>query len=914
MTKPTDDGGSGRGVFYLHRFGSVEYDSRRRELRVAGLVVDVQPIPLSLLERLLATPGELVEKDRIVAAVWGRATTDAVINNAVSKLRNALGDDNATRIVTVPRRGYRLDGEVNRVAIGQRPHEALDLRPGDPVPGREALRLVRRLECSLAHDTWLARHPRSGEQRVFKFALDADRLADLKREVTLYRLLRESLDDCSHLAAVHDWNFVQPPCWIEYQAAGRSLADWADETVDGHTRLRAMDLSERLELFLVLVGAVAACHAVGVLHTDLKPANVLVEDRPEGGLQLRLTDFGAGRLLQPERLAELQITRLGMTVAADDSQVGTPIYMAPELQLGQSPTMAADVYALGLMLFQFAVGDLRSAMASGWERLVPDEVLRADIAGATDLDPKHRLQSAAALLDRLHALQARRLQLEQDRLAERQAVATREALARARARRPWIVAAAAALIVGSATSLLLYDRQRRVAEALAQQAEISEALNLLLREDLIGAANPAEHGRSDITVADALTAAAGRIEQRFAERAPALRGRLHVAMQTSLSELSRTRESVTAGRHAIAALEQAEADPVTLAPVRMRLAEDLALQSELDEARAVLARVENDLGPPGQQPPELRARWLYAQSWVTAGDWSMQESTRQLQEAAALMEAMPDRDTRLQDEIDLSLADNLVHIGRAAEGERRFRQLYDRQVGRFGRDHVRPLNALVGLARAIDVQGRPEEARGLFAEAAAGLASRLGEGHRKTLMARALAATALLRGGDFAAAVVELERAYAGFVALTGAASSTTIVVQTNLGVALHRYGQLRRAQAVLADALTQARSFLDEPAPQVQEIRYALADCRLDTGVTEGVAALLDGLDPAVLEIGHHEPDWPAQLDFQRGRLALASGRPAEAQALLTRAAGGLAAHGRIPPARARELAEVAGRRQAAR
>ena len=57
----------------------------------------------------------LVTKDEIAQAVWselpmGEAPSDAMIANAVSKLRAALGEDNAARITTIPRAGYRFDG------------------------------------------------------------------------------------------------------------------------------------------------------------------------------------------------------------------------------------------------------------------------------------------------------------------------------------------------------------------------------------------------------------------------------------------------------------------------------------------------------------------------------------------------------------------------------------------------------------------------------------------------------------------------------------------------------------------------------------------------------------------------------------------------------------------------------------
>jgi eukaryotic-like serine/threonine-protein kinase len=129
-----------------------------------------------------------------------------------------------------------------------------------------------------------------------------------------------------------------------------------------------------------------------VLHLDLKPANALIADpqRPVAGWQLCLTDFGSGRLLEPGRLLELGITQWGLkhTQAFDADSGGTLLYLAPEVLRGQALTVQSDVYSLGVMLWQFAVADLRRPFSPGWEREVGDELLREDIAAATDGDPE----------------------------------------------------------------------------------------------------------------------------------------------------------------------------------------------------------------------------------------------------------------------------------------------------------------------------------------------------------------------------------------------------------------------------------------------------------------------------------------------------------------------------------------------
>jgi serine/threonine-protein kinase len=86
--------------------------------------------------------------------------------------------------------------------------------------------------------------------------------------------------------------------------------------------------------------ALGAAHDAGVIHRDVKPANVLVT--PEG--TVKLTDFGIARAV-----GSVGLTRTGETL-------GTPFYLSPEQALGKSATKASDVYALGVVAHELLTG------------------------------------------------------------------------------------------------------------------------------------------------------------------------------------------------------------------------------------------------------------------------------------------------------------------------------------------------------------------------------------------------------------------------------------------------------------------------------------------------------------------------------------------------------------------------------
>lgn len=109
------------------RFEGFEFDQRRGELHGAdGAPIALRPKAEALLRALLTQPGRLFSRDELIACVWPAAVvTDDSLVQCVGELRSALGDRSQTLIRTVPRRGYRLDAKVTRVA---------EARPAGAVP------------------------------------------------------------------------------------------------------------------------------------------------------------------------------------------------------------------------------------------------------------------------------------------------------------------------------------------------------------------------------------------------------------------------------------------------------------------------------------------------------------------------------------------------------------------------------------------------------------------------------------------------------------------------------------------------------------------------------------------------------------------------------------------------------------
>ncbi|WP_025357948.1 serine/threonine-protein kinase [Kutzneria albida] len=154
----------------------------------------------------------------------------------------------------------------------------------------------------------------------------AEQLQQLRREAKLLAQLNHR-----NIVTLYDVLNDGDECWLvmEYVPA-QSLAE------------RGVLPAERVaELGAQVAGALAAVHAKGILHRDVKPANVLMISEHEA----KLGDFGISRILAGEE-----------TVTGSSVLAGTPGYVAPEVANGSDPTAASDVFSLGSTLFAAVEG------------------------------------------------------------------------------------------------------------------------------------------------------------------------------------------------------------------------------------------------------------------------------------------------------------------------------------------------------------------------------------------------------------------------------------------------------------------------------------------------------------------------------------------------------------------------------
>jgi serine/threonine-protein kinase len=227
-------------------------------------------------------------------------------------------------------------------------------------------------------------------------------LADALRddELAWARLLREarlaSPLNHPHIAAIYDLGEEDGCAYIvmEY-VEGLTLADLIPE--GGMSREQVARYAGQIS------GALAFAHEQGIIHGDLKGSNIIVT--PDGNI--KLLDFGLARRIPRSGMAE--VTSSCLPLAEAGATAGTLAYLAPEVLRGNPPSRQSDVWALGVLLYQMATGELPFRGVTPFELSVDimmgipprlgqlPEPLQSTLRHALEKDPMDRIPQVREL-------------------------------------------------------------------------------------------------------------------------------------------------------------------------------------------------------------------------------------------------------------------------------------------------------------------------------------------------------------------------------------------------------------------------------------------------------------------------------------------------------------------------------------
>jgi eukaryotic-like serine/threonine-protein kinase len=299
---------------------------------------------------------------------------------------------------------HRRLADVLRKAVAQRRQQLALLRTG---PEAERLsqfgpvtirghRFVRELAIGGTSSVYLAESERAGEMVVLKVLRDSPNAGDQHTQFTRFMQEYELISKVRHpnVVRIFDLGIADDHAYLamEYFARG----DLRSQIAAG------LDGSEALTYLAQMAAALQVVHALGVLHRDLKPGNIML--RADG--TVALIDFG---LAKHVRIDAPEITATGEIF-------GTPYYMSPEQGHGSDLDERSDLYSLGVIFYEMLTRQkpyiAQTPMgviylhANAPIPLLPEELRHYQqlLNKLLAKDPMHRLSSASALLAKIEEL------------------------------------------------------------------------------------------------------------------------------------------------------------------------------------------------------------------------------------------------------------------------------------------------------------------------------------------------------------------------------------------------------------------------------------------------------------------------------------------------------------------------------
>ncbi|MDN5782037.1 MAG: serine/threonine-protein kinase [Luteimonas sp.] len=717
---------------------------------------------------------------------------------------------------------YRIVGEIGRGGMG-----AVYL--GERCDGQ----FEQRVAIKVVHDG-------IGGRLIARFREERRILAQLEHPGIAYLVDGGSLPDGR-------------PYFVMEHVEGESITAYADR--------KRLDVEARLALFREVCAAVAYAHRNLVIHRDLKPGNVMVEEDDQGQPSIKLLDFGIARIIE-EGIAGKAIDDDGQPGKREPGAAGaraalpaqaltehgdrllTPLYAAPEQILGHPATTAVDIYALGVLLHELLTGARPFAAAASTRQEMERAILETDppppSQAAAMADPgtaAHRKSTPRQLARRLHGdldsivLKALRKQPERryafaaqlsediNRHLTGRAVTARRGTWRYRThlfvrRYRWGVAATTVVVLAALSMAALHvsriTHERDLARAATAKAEAVSELLI----GMFNSADPAQARGQEVTVREVMDRAATELEGKLSEQ-PALLAEMDHIIGGVYMHLGEYEPANNLLRRALELRRQLHG------PRHLDVSESL-------HSLAVLAWAQGRHGDAETMLRDVLARRLQAMgpddlevARVRNDLAAVLRRTGKLGECEALYrQAIATRRAQLGDDHPdlLSSLNNLAvllnDLGRVEEAEALYREVIASRRRAFGPIHPKVANTMGSLAESLRARGRFDESEALSREVLAMRLALYDDTHPLVALSMNALGGALRGQKRYDEAEVSYRKALAIRRKAFGNEHQLTASSLNNLGNLYRDKGEPARAEPLYREAIAIYRTKMGDDHP----------------------------------------------------------------------------------------------------
>lgn len=555
------------------------------------------------------------------------------------------------------------------------------------------------------------------------------------------------------------------------------------EPITRHAQEHALDLTQKLNLFLQVCAAVQYAHQNLIVHRDLKPSNILVT--ADGSV--KLLDFGIAKLLATTDPDTRTATRLM-----------TPGYAAPEQMAGAPITTATDVYALGVLLHELLTGTkpVREGGRAGPETTRPPSL-------TSTITDRRQQRALRGDLDRI-VLTA--LAVDPHRRYASPAILAQDILLHAE---------------GRPITARGHDRWYRVRRALRRHRYVYGSALVIFVVLLAAALISLEYARQAQAEAIRANAVRKMLVGLFQQASPS-DGKA-ITAQSLLENGMRQIDDITG---------QSPELKSDLIEVVAELYTDIG---DYERAEALLKPLLVDATP--NVPDAVRLRALRAASDISERNGAWPEALGYLDRADRLAAGSRRVDAGDVEELLRRRAAVTVSMN-AARGEPLAREAWHRDLERHGRDSEEAATTLDTLARALGELGRHAEAIDGKREVLRIERSLHGEPHADVAAALNSLGVRLRVAGEQEEALAVHQQALAMQRALSGPDHPSTLQFEGNLLQAMLSAGRYRDALPRLEALLARMRGAVGDTDQRVSWILSSLALARVKEGDYDGAIA----------------------------------------------------------------------------